>query len=320
MKRCLVMSLCAVALMALGINAARADVDVALNLRYTDPADPNDGGTWTLVAKSDTTSSQGIVGLAVRFDGGTMPASGTVDSNIGHDIYDPNNPLGIASFDHDGDPNTPAQTEFTYGQDPNGSIPGFVTDVGLSGSPALWNGGVDPLDGQDIQGAGTGNWDFATVIATGSIADLSTRPGIFSVLANEYDPTLTLDPNSPVAEATIGTFTVRGDSLVTLGLEDPNDSGLLAGDADRDGDVDIADLGNLAGSLTSGVGGWDDGDTDGDGDVDIADLGALAGNLGDLGVPPAIHAVPEPACFALAFLGLTAFGLQRHRKRGTAVF
>jgi len=55
----------------------------------------------------------------------------------------------------------------------------------------------------------------------------------------------------------------------------------LKGDTDKDGDVDLVDLGALAGhyGMTSGAT-WAMGDTDGDGDVDLGDLGALAGNYG----------------------------------------
>lgn len=55
----------------------------------------------------------------------------------------------------------------------------------------------------------------------------------------------------------------------------------LAGDLDRDGDVDITDLATLLGHFgmpsgaTSG-----DGDLDGDTDVDISDLSALLSNFG----------------------------------------
>lgn len=297
MKRCVVLSLCAVALTAFGISSAHAAVSVSLNLRYTDPADPSEGGTWALVA---TTDSQGVAGLKVRFDGGTMPPSGTVQSGIGHTINDANgNALIIGQYQDAGDPNGVLQTEFVYGQDPND---GLVLGVGAGLN--LWNGGQDPLDGQNV---GAGTWDNATLIATGAIADLSTRPALFDVKANEI-----IGGVVSTTEATIGDTAVRGDSLVTLGLEAPGGSGLLAGDADRDGDVDIADLGNLAGSL-GGAGGWDDGDTDGDGDVDIADLGALAGNLGSIGTPPAIAAVPEPTSIAFTLLGLAAFAFQRRR-------
>ena len=298
MKRRFVLSLCAVALTAFGISAVQADVDVALNLRYTDPADPGEGGTWTLVAKTD---SPGIAALVVRFVGGTMPAAGTISNaaTIGHDIN--GGALVIGSFNHDADPNTPNQTEFVYGQDPND---GLVLGVGAGVN--LWNGGQDPLDGQNV---GPGTWDGSTIIATGSIANLSTRPSIFSVGANEI---IGGDPNGP---ATIGAMTVRGDSLETLGLEDPlgvPNAGLLAGDANRDGIVEGGDFSLLGGSW-QGAGGWDDGDFNDDDFVEGADFSLLGGNWQSDGVPPAIGAVPEPTTLMLS--GTLLLGLLGVRRR-----
>jgi hypothetical protein len=56
---------------------------------------------------------------------------------------------------------------------------------------------------------------------------------------------------------------------------------LIGGDTDRDGDVDLVDLGNLAGSYGMvGEATWEMGNFDGDGDVDLVDLGILASNYG----------------------------------------
>ena len=53
------------------------------------------------------------------------------------------------------------------------------------------------------------------------------------------------------------------------------------GDTDLDGDVDLADLGNLATSfgLNNPTIDWINGDFDGDDDVDLNDLGTLATNF-----------------------------------------
>jgi GH35 family endo-1,4-beta-xylanase len=95
-----------------------------------------------------------------------------------------------------------------------------------------------------------------------------------------------------------------------------------AGDTDLDGDVDVADLGNLASAWQSS-GFWVAGDFDYSGLVDVNDLGMLASNwqsgaaplsadaagladaMASLGVP--VSAVPEPATtVALGVLGLVA--------------
>jgi hypothetical protein len=280
MKRRLVLSLCAVALTAFGMSSAQAVVDVALNLRYTDPADPSEGGTWTLVAKTNTASSQGIVGLVVRFAASTMPAAGTVNGSIGHDIN--GEALKIGQFDHDSDANTPTQTEFVYGQDPNGSIPGYVVNVGLNGGPSDQN--LDPLHNPV--------WDDASIIATGAIANLTTRPSIFSAEANERI-------GGVVTAATINLTNVRGDSVSVDGLQ--------IGDLERDFDVDSTDLGNLLNFFGSAPGTrpWDQGDVEGDdGDVDSTDLGNLLNFFGSTQTVPPLQAVPEPTALALAMLGV----------------
>ncbi|MEA1952115.1 MAG: hypothetical protein U9N87_12070, partial [Planctomycetota bacterium] len=55
----------------------------------------------------------------------------------------------------------------------------------------------------------------------------------------------------------------------------------LPGDANRDGSVDVSDLGILATNYDAGSGfEWGDGDFTGDGLVDVSDLGVLATNYG----------------------------------------
>jgi hypothetical protein len=99
------------------------------------------------------------------------------------------------------------------------------------------------------------------------------------------------------------------------------------GDTDLDGDVDVADLGNLASNWQT-AGAWTDGDFDYSGSIDVNDLGLLATNwqagvgnplgpslqeaLVAVGLPTT---VPEPGA-AMALLGLTFLaGAPRSRKR-----
>jgi hypothetical protein len=98
------------------------------------------------------------------------------------------------------------------------------------------------------------------------------------------------------------------------------------GDSDLDGDVDVADLGNLASSWqTANV--WSGGDFDYNGSVDVNDLGLLATNwqagvgsplgpdlaaaLASFGLPAS--AVPEPAMLGL--LALLPWSLRRGGRR-----
>ncbi len=95
------------------------------------------------------------------------------------------------------------------------------------------------------------------------------------------------------------------------------------GDTDDDGDVDLSDLGQLAGNYETNEGAtWSMGNFDNDGDVDLTDLGILAGNYGS-GVQQAMadfqRIVPEPsAVYVLPLIALGAGiigGLERRVRR-----
>ncbi len=279
MKRSLILPLCAVVMAAIGMSTAQAAVDVALNLRYDNPDDPSCGGTGSLVAMGD---SAGLVGLVTRFtetsiNGGAGGAgAAVVDGSIGHDI----NSGALKTGDFGG------EREYTYGQDPNGSTPGFVHSVGLVAGPS--DQGDDPLN--------NAAWNNASVIATGLFGG-GERPVFLSATAN------VTDVGNNVSSAST-TFTVRGDSVSI--------DGLLQGDANRDGTVDIDDFNLLAFSYL-GAGGWDDGDWNSTGIVDIDDFNLLAFNYLSSSTPPAISGVPEPTSVALALLA--GIGLIGHRRR-----
>ena len=101
---------------------------------------------------------------------------------------------------------------------------------------------------------------------------------------------------------------------------------VVIGDADFDGDVDIADLSLLADNWDASVGmTWSDGDFDDDGDVDIEDLSLLASNW-EAGVPATAAHIPEPATIGiLALGGVLLLGRRRRqtsprRKPGRGAF
>jgi hypothetical protein len=109
----------------------------------------------------------------------------------------------------------------------------------------------------------------------------------------------------------------------------------LLGDSDLDGQVNVADLANLAGNFGATTGMlWINGDFDNNGNVNVADLADLAGNFGQslssIGAggdfseasPLALvasAAVPEPASAGfLLGTGAVASGIfarRRHRSR-----
>ncbi|MEM8782943.1 MAG: hypothetical protein AAGE65_08810 [Planctomycetota bacterium] len=89
--------------------------------------------------------------------------------------------------------------------------------------------------------------------------------------------------------------------------------GALAGDADLDDDIDLADALILVNAYTGSLAGdgdaiWLDGDFDGDGDVDFADAMALRNNFaGDVAsLDAAFRQIPEPVAAAgmLVMLGV----------------
>jgi autotransporter-associated beta strand protein len=109
----------------------------------------------------------------------------------------------------------------------------------------------------------------------------------------------------------------------------------LLGDSDLDGQVNVADLANLAGNFGKTIGQvWLNGDFDYNGNVNVADLADLAGNFGkDLtgagfgsggaASPAAVSAatsgsaaVPEPAGLSLFSAAAISLLLPRRRRRG----
>lgn len=132
-----------------------------------------------------------------------------------------------------------------------------------------------------------------------------------SAAAGTTDASLNLDNSEPplITEADIEAW---------HNLSDP-----IPGDTDYDGDVDSADLNNLAGNwqinanprngllkLTS----WEGGDLNVDGHVDAADLNLLGQNW-LRGVEPAGAPVPEPTGFVIFAMGFWTIGRRVYRSR-----
>ena len=91
-------------------------------------------------------------------------------------------------------------------------------------------------------------------------------------------------------------------------------SGILDGDADRDGDVDGTDF--LTWQLNAGSSGdWSDGDFNGDGFVDSADLALLEAEFGNTVPLSSAASVPEPASALICLIGMSLLGLSRGRTK-----
>jgi hypothetical protein len=305
------MCLCAAALAA-GSTAAQAQstVELSLNLRYTDPADPGEGGTWQLVAQTD--NAIGIAAVSAYIsnitagntvnligNGGTINAAtlGSI-TPAGNSAY--NTTIGSA-------------VNILYGQDPTVNI---VANVGRgAGTPG--NLPTDALRNAD--------WNNSALIASGAFAgggdagNQFNRPAFVAAGGNSTDAnvlsTATVGPTAAGVDANVST-TVRGDSVVSFGLNTPAGAGLLAGDANRDGSVNVTDFNTLAFNFGDpGTFGWDQGDFNDDGAVNVTDFNALAFNFGDPAPPaPTVGAVPEPT--ALGLISLGALAIMGIRRRG----
>jgi len=278
MKRGLVFSLCALALAAYS-GQAQAAVNLSLNLRYNDPADPTEGGAFTLVAKTD--NANGIAAINAYLS--NINAAGLTFS------------AGINQLS--GGPYVTAVTGGTnvvYGQDTSSGT--LVMNVGRTGGPATV--ATDPLKNP--------TWNNVSAIFNGTFG--ATRPAFITVGANSTDAnvfnagtTTTPLPAGGVVAAGTVTTTVRGDSVRTLGLNNPTNSGLIRGDADRDFDVDGDDLNAVLANFNGTGKTWTQGDfTDGlaghvEGKVDGDDLNLVLASFNQSSAtpPPAVGAVPD---------------------------
>jgi acetyl esterase/lipase len=89
----------------------------------------------------------------------------------------------------------------------------------------------------------------------------------------------------------------------------------IDGDADLDGDVDVADFASLAANFNR-PGAWRHGDFDNRGVVDLADFARLAANFNVTSPRASLAAVPEPGASGMGALSLAGLaGARRVRRR-----
>ncbi|MEM1013845.1 MAG: serine hydrolase [Planctomycetota bacterium] len=150
-------------------------------------------------------------------------------------------------------------------------------------------GGVDVFDGY-----GLGTWIERRNDA-GQPVEFSS-PGAFGAvpwidIENEYYGIFLIDNSYQAVDDLT-------DALRAFSADVINAAPDRAGDADRDGDVDLADFGILRASFGTFPGRFVEGDLDGDTDVDLSDFAILRANFGqaEAALLDAWHAsvVPEP--------------------------
>jgi hypothetical protein len=138
-----VLSACACTLTAFCAPAHSANIDLSLNIFYTNPGNTSSGGTWELVAKSSPSpSSFGISGLDVRL---TNINSGSVIQGP-RGIVNGSNIAGFQLLDdsfHAASPPTPAYRDLVIGQLPIFPLPAGNEESYLYGVGTLTNGAPD---------------------------------------------------------------------------------------------------------------------------------------------------------------------------------
>jgi hypothetical protein len=284
MKRSLLLSLFAVAIVAMTFGQAMAAITVQLNLRYNNPADGTSGGTWDLLAKTD--SAFGIAGVTAVVNNINL-AGITLNTGIGA--------IPLESKI------TGSIVEFVYGQDLNGAAGvGKILNVGRgAGTPG------NVADDDLFPGANAA-YDNMAKLASGTFG--ATRPSLDTTVATGFAGNEWTNAAMTTVTAASPVFTygggdgVRGDSVAVDGLK--------PGDTNRDGTVNVTDLGNLATNWQLSPRGWDQGNFNGPADtlVNVTDLGALATNWQQTSASPALAAVPEPTSIFLAGIcGLLGF-------------
>jgi len=260
MKRSLILSICAITLMACSMSSVRADeIDVTLEFS---------GGAWQVYAEVNDTAgpANGSVGIAalnilldnidfgtngngVTFEAGALNAVNPIDQG------GPNERLPVLL-------RSSGTVDIIYGQDVSLATTG---GVGIGGRAFIASGtytiGTDPAFGSFGSSVTAGN--FLTSTAANSAA---ISPDNVNLAVN------------PVG----GDFLLLGDSD-NDGDVDGNDLGAVQ--------IEFGSTGAISPHLL--------GDADHDGDVDGNDLGAVQIEFGSVASSANITAVPEPSTLVM---------------------
>jgi hypothetical protein len=289
MKRSLLLSLFAIAIVAMTLGQAMATVTVSLNLRYTNPNSTAAGGTWDLKARTD--SAFGLSTLIVVLDN-VNSAGITLNTGIGA------LPIELQT--------SGTLVEFVYGQDPGGV-------AGTSKFANVGKGAGTPgnVAKDDLFSGAANSYDNMALIASGSFGavrpSFGTFPGSGPTEGADWIDAALTEASDTVPTLTLGGGDgVRGDSVAV--------DGLRQGDANRDGIVNTGDLSLLLTNFNGTPRSWDQGNFNGPADtvVNTGDLSLLLTNFNGTTPSPAIGAVPEPSAAVLALIAL-GLGVVRRR-------
>jgi len=283
MKRSLVLSFCAAALVACFTHSAQAD-EITVTLDF-------DNSTWTLSAEVNDTAgdADGSFGIsAVRALIDNVSFGGNNGTGITGVVV--NGPSAIDPINTDNGPRAPVLLS-------SGSILDIIYAQNISAGGSITTG----VGNSGAVEFASGTWAGEGATPSFALDDVLSTQGLFLGSATA-DGTVAIDPDA--------------NNLVVndnRGGGDPDF--FLLGDANNDGFVDGSDLGSVAntfgnvGAVTPHL----EGDANHDGFVDGADLGSVANAFGDVALS-GIAVVPEPSSFILlaSFAGFAA--ITRRRK------
>lgn len=300
-------SLCLLASFALVSATHAAQIDLRLDVQYTD-ALPSAGGSWTLFARTD---EQGLFSLQAPLVG----VSPTINNEL------PRGRVNGSAFDNAGfatftSAPTPSGRDLVTGQvfAPSGMQQGLFYGVGTlsNGSPNFPGkpGGTNSLGPsitslsnlQDSPWATDDPiWPSGVTVASGLFAAGQT-PGFGSDpdSFNGFLFTSIGDINTPGAVTDDTAFT----TLVVTNLA----FGTATGDYNADGRVDAADYTVWRDALGQSVTPLTGADGDGNGQIEAGDRLVWANNYGAVQAASSAVAVPEPATLASLLTALLAAG------------
>lgn len=292
----------------LGLQAAQ--IDLSLNVFYTNPTDSLSGGTWRLAAKSD---EQGISAIIVRLSDITLNSAIAAGPR---GVVNGDDAAGFSVFTRF--LSMPGVTELSMGQhalSPEEVLGGEQTlfygvgtiengepgDVGPTPSSLTSEMNIPWATGDDFSDS---DWDTAAILASGSFA-----AGMIPAFAGTQTGNIFTSAGSSTVPGSVSPLS-SGNGEITTVVRD-NLSEFLLGDYNQDGKVSAADytvwrdtLGSMTDLRANGdnIGPSMDLIDEADYDVWIANYGMGSG-AGSGSSAQAAAAVPEPSAGLLAVLG-----------------